>query len=88
LNAAPPAFAEAAAGMQAMNALPIHDPVALDRAMAYRVNAGLGDIVFGGPTLGSPLDPSTPPEKANMTKYGSQALSSHSPQQGATVASQ
>jgi UbiD family decarboxylase len=49
----------------------IHGPEALDWAMAYRVNAGLGDIAFYGPTLGSPLDPSTPPEKANMAKYGS-----------------
>ncbi|MCV6973387.1 UbiD family decarboxylase [Mycobacterium bourgelatii] len=49
----------------------IHDPQALDWAMAYRVNAGLGDISFYGPTLGSPLDPSTPPEKADMGKYGS-----------------
>ena len=42
----------------------------LDWAMAYRVNAGLGDIAVYGPTLGSPLDPSTPPQKANMAKYG------------------
>ncbi|SOJ53873.1 hypothetical protein MSIMFB_01370 [Mycobacterium simulans] len=39
--------------------------------MAHRVNADLGDIRFYGPTLGSPLDPSTPPAKANMSKYGS-----------------
>jgi 3-polyprenyl-4-hydroxybenzoate decarboxylase len=43
----------------------------LDWAMAHRVNAGLGDIAVYGPTLGSPLDPSTPPQKANMAKYGS-----------------
>jgi hypothetical protein len=43
----------------------------LDWAMAYRVNAGLGDIAVYGPTLGSSLDPSTPPQKANMAKYGS-----------------
>ncbi|OBK23033.1 benzoate transporter [Mycobacterium asiaticum] len=49
----------------------IHDPVALDWAMAYRVNAGLGDISFYGHTLGSPLDPSTPPQKADMGRYGS-----------------
>jgi len=41
----------------------IHDPVALDWAMTYRVNAGLGDIAFYGPSMGSSLDPSTPPEK-------------------------
>jgi 3-polyprenyl-4-hydroxybenzoate decarboxylase len=49
----------------------IHDADALDWAMAYRVNAGLGDIACCGPTLGSPLDPSTPPEKADMARYGS-----------------
>jgi len=49
----------------------IHDPEALDWAMAYRVNAGLGDITIYGPTLGSPLDPSTPHDKSNMAKYGS-----------------
>jgi hypothetical protein len=49
----------------------IHDPAALDWAMAYRVNAGLGGIAFYGPTLGSSLDLSTPPEKANMANYGS-----------------
>ena len=48
----------------------IHDPVALDWAMTYRVNAGLGDIAFYGPTMGSPLDPSTPPEKNDAAKYG------------------
>jgi hypothetical protein len=36
----------------------IHDPVALDWAMTYRVNAGLGDIAFYGPSMGSQLDPS------------------------------
>ncbi|WP_110917462.1 UbiD family decarboxylase [Mycolicibacterium holsaticum] len=48
----------------------IHDPAALDWAMSYRVNAGLGDIAFYGPTMGSSLDPSTPPEKNDSTKYG------------------
>ncbi|BCP11811.1 hypothetical protein MINTM020_39090 [Mycobacterium paraintracellulare] len=48
----------------------IHDPVALDWAMSYRVNAGLGDIAFFGPGLGSSLDPSTPPEKNDTNKYG------------------
>ncbi|BBZ37942.1 decarboxylase UbiD [Mycobacterium conspicuum] len=49
----------------------IRDPQALDWALAYRVNASLSDITLYGPTLGSPLDPSTPHEKANMAKYGS-----------------
>ncbi len=49
----------------------IRDAAALNWAMAHRVNAGLGDISFFGPSLGSPPDPSTPPHKANMAKYGS-----------------
>ena len=48
----------------------IHDPVALDWAMSYRVNAGLGDIAFFGPGLGSALDPSTPPNLNDGNKYG------------------
>ncbi len=48
----------------------IHDPVALDWALTYRVNAGLGDIAFYGPTMGSPLDPSTPPEKNDSARFG------------------
>ncbi|MCV7401693.1 UbiD family decarboxylase [Mycobacterium fragae] len=48
----------------------IRDPVALEWATSYRVNAGLGDIAFYGPTMGSSIDPSTPPEKNNTTKYG------------------
>jgi 4-hydroxy-3-polyprenylbenzoate decarboxylase len=39
--------------------------------VAYRVNAGAGDITVYGPTLGSPLDPSTPPAKADMARFGS-----------------
>jgi 4-hydroxy-3-polyprenylbenzoate decarboxylase len=49
----------------------IHDPAALDWAISYRVNAGLGDITFFGPTMGSPLDPSTPPERNDTARYGS-----------------
>lgn len=48
----------------------VHDPVALDWAMTYRVNAGLGDIAFYGQTMGSPLDPSTPPEKNDSARFG------------------
>jgi UbiD family decarboxylase len=48
----------------------VHDPIALDWAMTYRVNAGLGDIAFYGPCMGSSLDPSTPPEKNDSNKYG------------------
>lgn len=49
----------------------IRDREALEWAIAFRVNAGLGDLVLYGPTFGSVLDPSTPLEKANAAKYGS-----------------
>jgi 4-hydroxy-3-polyprenylbenzoate decarboxylase len=48
----------------------IRDPVALDWAMAFRVNAGKGDVCLFGPTFGSVLDPSTPPEEISIPKYG------------------
>lgn len=48
----------------------IRDPVALDWAMAFRVNAGRGDVVIHGPTFGSPLDPSTLPADRDVLKYG------------------
>ncbi len=48
----------------------IRDPVALDWAMAFRVNAGQGDVCLFGPTFGSVLDPSTPPEEISIPKYG------------------
>jgi len=48
----------------------IRDPVALDWAFAFRVNAGLGQLLTFGPTFGSVLDPSTPREKANPARYG------------------
>jgi len=48
----------------------IRDSVALDWAMAFRVNAGEGQLLTFGPTFGSPLDPSTPREQANVLKYG------------------
>jgi 4-hydroxy-3-polyprenylbenzoate decarboxylase len=48
----------------------IRDPVALDWALAFRVNAGEGQLLTFGPTFGSVLDPSTPREQANALKYG------------------
>lgn len=48
----------------------IRDPVALDWAMAFRVNASEGQLLTFGPTFGSPLDPSTPREQADVLKYG------------------
>jgi 4-hydroxy-3-polyprenylbenzoate decarboxylase len=49
----------------------VRDPVALDWALAYRVNAGAGQLLTFGPTFGSVLDPSTPHEEANPARYGS-----------------
>ena len=48
----------------------IRDYQALDWAMSFRVNAGLQDILFFGPTFGSVLDPSTPASEADVRKYG------------------
>jgi 4-hydroxy-3-polyprenylbenzoate decarboxylase len=48
----------------------IRDPVALDWAMAFRVNAGRGDVMVHGPTFGSVLDPSTMPADRDIAKYG------------------
>jgi 4-hydroxy-3-polyprenylbenzoate decarboxylase len=48
----------------------IRDPVALDWAFAFRVNAGQGQLLTFGPTFGSVLDPSTPRAQANPAKYG------------------
>jgi 4-hydroxy-3-polyprenylbenzoate decarboxylase len=48
----------------------IRDPVALDWALAFRVNAGEGQLLTFGPTFGSVLDPSTPRAQANPLKYG------------------
>jgi UbiD family decarboxylase len=48
----------------------IRDPVALDWAFAFRVNAGEGQLLTFGPTFGSVLDPSTPRAQANPLKYG------------------
>lgn len=48
----------------------IRDPQALEWAFAFRVNAGMGQVLTFGPTFGSVLDPSTPREQANPLKYG------------------
>jgi 4-hydroxy-3-polyprenylbenzoate decarboxylase len=48
----------------------IHDWEALEWALCYRVNAGLGDISFFAGTAGSMLDPSVPLEDRNSVKYG------------------
>ena len=38
--------------------------------MAYRVNAGMGDVILFPGTIGSMLDPSVPLEQRNIFKYG------------------
>ncbi len=48
----------------------IHDWEAIEWALCYRVNAGLGDISFFSGTSGSMLDPSVPLEDRNSVKYG------------------
>ncbi|MDP6175346.1 MAG: UbiD family decarboxylase, partial [Rhodospirillales bacterium] len=49
----------------------IRDPAQLDWAVAFRVNAGRGDVWIDGPTMGSLLDPSTLPAERDVMKYGS-----------------
>jgi 4-hydroxy-3-polyprenylbenzoate decarboxylase len=48
----------------------IHDWEAIEWALCYRVNAGLGDVSFFAGTGGSMLDPSVPLEERNSVKYG------------------
>ena len=48
----------------------IFDEEALEWAMAYRVNAGMGDVILFPGTIGSMLDPSVPLEQRNIFKYG------------------
>ena len=48
----------------------IHDWEAIEWALCYRVNAGLGDIATFAGTSGSMLDPSVPSADRNSVKYG------------------
>ena len=48
----------------------IFDWEAIEWALAYRVNAAMGDISFFPGTPGSMLDPSVPLEERNSLKYG------------------
>ena len=48
----------------------IFDGEAIEWALAYRVNAAMGDISFFPGTPGSMLDPSVPIEERNSVKYG------------------
>jgi len=49
----------------------IRDREAVEWAIAFRVDAGNGQLLTFGPTFGSYLDPSMPPELANPSVYGS-----------------
>lgn len=48
----------------------IHDWEAIEWALCYRLNAGLGDITTFPGTSGSMLDPSVPLEQRDSVKYG------------------
>ncbi len=48
----------------------IRDWEAIEWAIAFRVNAGRGDVWTVGPTFGSVLDPSTLPEDRDIAKFG------------------
>jgi 4-hydroxy-3-polyprenylbenzoate decarboxylase len=48
----------------------IHDWEAIEWALCYRLNAGLGDITTFAGTSGSMLDPSVPLEERDSVKYG------------------
>jgi len=48
----------------------IFDWEAIEWALCYRLNAGLGDITFFPGTSGSMLDPSVPLEERDSVKYG------------------
>ena len=48
----------------------VRDREALDWAMAFRVNAGEGQLLTFGPTFGSVLDPSVPQDQRDVAKYG------------------
>jgi UbiD family decarboxylase len=48
----------------------IHDWEAIEWALCYRLNAGLGDITMLPGTSGSMLDPSVPLEERDSVKYG------------------
>ena len=48
----------------------IHDWEAIEWALCYRLNAGLGDITMFPGTSGSMLDPSVPLEERDSVKFG------------------
>jgi 3-polyprenyl-4-hydroxybenzoate decarboxylase len=42
----------------------------VERALAYRTNAAMGDIQFFSGTIGSSADPSVPVSQRDIIKYG------------------
>ncbi len=48
----------------------IFDGEAMEWALAYRVNAGMGDVSFFSGTAGSMLDPSVPIDERDSVKFG------------------
>lgn len=47
----------------------IRDPLALEWAVAFRVNAGMDQVMMVGPTFGSPLDPSVSHDLIDMPRF-------------------
>ena len=47
----------------------IRDPLALEWAIAFRVNAGMDQVMTFGPTFGSPLDPSVSHDVLDMPRF-------------------
>ncbi|NKB38772.1 MAG: UbiD family decarboxylase [Gammaproteobacteria bacterium] len=47
----------------------IRDPLAVEWAIAFRVNAGMDQISMFGPTFGSPLDPSVSHDVLDMPRF-------------------
>ena len=47
----------------------IRDPLALEWAVAFRVNAGMDQVMLVGPTFGSPLDPSVSHDVVDVPRF-------------------
>lgn len=47
----------------------IRDPLALEWAIAFRVNAGMDQVMLVGPTFGSPIDPSISHDDLDIPRF-------------------
>jgi UbiD family decarboxylase len=47
----------------------IRDPLALEWAIAFRVNAGMDQVMMVGPTFGSPIDPSVSHDVMDVPRF-------------------